>query len=108
MVGDCWVDGVLVFTDEAGAAVVVSAVGAGEAGVLGASGGGGSGCCGAASCIAGAIGLTGFNGLLMFVTLVGLFMHEFIVSTQGDITGGLYGVGQVVVCCSVIVPTNPC
>jgi hypothetical protein len=105
-----------VFTDEAGAADVVSAVGAGEAGVLGASGGGGSanggGSGAGAGCItswvAGAlIGLTGFNGLLMFVTLVGLLTHEFIVSTQGDITGGLYGVGQAVVCCSVIVPTNP-
>ncbi len=117
VVGDCWVDGVFVFTDEAGVADVVSAVGAGEAGVGGASGGGGSangggsgaGAGGIGSGVAGTlIGLAGFTGLVMFVGLVALLTHEFIVSTQGDITGGLYGVVQVVVCCSVIVPTNPC
>ena len=89
--------GVLVLPDEAGGgAIVVSAVGAGEAGMGGASGGGGSangggsgaGAGGIGSGVAGAlIGLAGFTGLLIFVGLVALFMHEFIVSAQGETTG---------------------
>jgi hypothetical protein len=72
--------------------VVVVAVGAGEAGVSDCTscngGGSGAGAGGIGSWVAGAlIGLTGFNGLLMFVTLVGLLTHEFIVSTQGETTG---------------------
>lgn len=80
------------FTDEAGVADVVSAVGAGEAGVGGggsANGGGsGAGAGGIGSGVAGAlIGLTGFTGLLMFVGLVALLTHEFVISVQGETTG---------------------
>jgi hypothetical protein len=64
-----------VLPDEAGVSDVVSAVLAGEAGVLNISVADVSGCCCTVSCIAGAIGLTGFNGLLMFVTLVGLLVQ---------------------------------
>lgn len=91
--------GVLVFADEAvGAAVVVSAVGAGEAGVLGASGGGGSANGGGSGAGAGCvtswvadafIGLTGFTGLLIFVTLVGLLTHVSCVTIQLLHTGSL-------------------
>jgi len=103
-----------VFTDEAGVADVVSAVGAGEAGVLGASGGGGSangggsgaGAGGICSWVAGAlIGLTGFTGLLMFVGLVALFTQVSWDTIQLLHTGSLYGVAQLEVLFSVIAPT---
>ena len=61
--------------------------------------------CGIGSGVAGAlIGLAGLTGLVMFVGLVMLFVHVLDVSTQGDTTGWLYGVGQVVTCCCTAVP----
>ena len=89
--------GVFVFADEAGGgAVVVPAVGAGEAGMSGggasigggSAGGSGAGAGGIGSGVAVTLkGLAGLTGLLMFVGLVALFTHEFIVSVQGETTG---------------------
>jgi hypothetical protein len=60
----------------------------GASGGGGSGGGSGAGAGGIGSGVAGTlIGLAGFTGLVMFVGLVALFSHEFVVSTQDDVTG---------------------
>jgi hypothetical protein len=93
-----------VFPAEAGVSDVVSAVFAGKAGVFNISVADVSGVCTTVSCIAGDIGLTGFNGLLMLVTLVALFTHVSCVVIQSLHIGSLYGVAQLDILFSVIAP----